>query len=284
VICSALHSTGLPDHVELPNRLLAPLTDAFIAVAEPHAKYLAAHEGCTPRKICVVPNGVDIERFHQRCPNPALRQEFGLDANTQAVGIVAALRPEKNHEMFLYVAALIRQRLPNVRFLIVGDGLRRAELETLAKGLGVADIVRFLGTRSDIPEVLSVLDVVLLTSHSEANPICVLEAMACEKPVVATRVGSVSETVLDHQTGYLVALGDSQQMAERVVRLLTSPERAAAMGRAAREHVIGHWSVDGMVRGYENLITRIYTAKCGRAPMTNDEIQRTKEIQMAKPE
>ena len=107
-------------------------------------------------------------------------------------GIVAALRPEKNHEMFLHVAALVRWKLPAARFLVVGDGPQRAKLEALAKSLGIAEAVRFLGTRSDVPEVLSLVDVLVLTSHMEANPICLLEAMASEKPVVATRVGSVS--------------------------------------------------------------------------------------------
>ncbi len=277
VICSALHSTGLPDHVELPNRLLAPLTDAFVAVAEPHAEYLAAHEGCPARKICVVPNGVDVERFHPRWPDQSLRQALDLDADAPTVGIIAALRPEKNHEMFLDVAALVRRTLPNARFLVVGDGPRRADLERRAESLGVAQGVLFLGTRSDIPQILSILDVVLLTSHSEANPICLLEAMASEKPVVATRVGSVGETVRDRSTGYLVAPGDSQRMADRVVRLLTEPDRAAAMGRAAREHVILHASVDRMVRGYEEMIERIYAAKYGSTETTKAEGQMTND-------
>ena len=216
VICSALHSTGLPDHVELPNRLLAPLTDAFIAVAEPHGRYLAAHEGCPAEKIRVIPNGVDVERFHPRWPNRALQARIGAwSAETPVAGIVAALRPEKNHEMFLYVAALVRLKLPAARFLVVGDGPQRAKLEALANSLGIAEAVRFLGTRSDVPELLSLMDVVVLSSHMEANPICLLEAMASEKPVVATRVGSVTETVLEGRTGYLVAAGDSQGMAGR---------------------------------------------------------------------
>jgi glycosyltransferase involved in cell wall biosynthesis len=264
VICSALHSTGLPDHVELPNRLLAPLTDAFIAVAEPHALHLAAHEGCPAEKICVIPNGVDVERFHPRWPNAALQQRWQLNAEAPVVGIVAALRPEKNHEMFLYVAALVHRKLPTARFLIVGDGPQRTKLEALAQSLGIASSVRFLGTRSDVPEVLSLLDVVLLSSHMEANPICLLEAMASEKPVVATRVGSVRESVREGRTGYLVAPGDSQRMADRVLELLSDRTRAAAMGRAGREAVIAHWSVDRTVQGYENLIAGIYAKKCRR--------------------
>ena len=277
VICSALHSTGLPDRVELLNRLLAPLSDAFIAVAEPHSRYLAAHEGCPAEKVRVIPNGVDVERFHPCWPSRALQQELGLDPAAPVAGIVAALRPEKNHEMFLDTAALVRQKLPNARFLIVGDGPQRAKLEALAQNLGIAEVVRFLGTRSDIPEVLSLLDVLLLTSHMEANPLCLLEAMAVEKPVVATRVGSLGETVLEGWTGYLVPPGDSQRMAAQVLALMADRTRAGAMGRTGREHVIARWSVDRMVRGYEDLIAEIYTAKCGPPRMANAEIRMTND-------
>ncbi len=282
VICSALHSTGLPDHVELPNRLLAPLTDAFIAVAEPHARYLAAHEGCPAEKIRVVPNGVDVERFHPRWPNPALWKEFHLDAEAPLVGIVAALRPEKNHEMFIEVAAAVQGRLPGARFIVVGDGPQRARLQTRAQELGIAEVVRFLGTRSDVPEVLSLLDVLLLTSHMEANPLCLLEAMASEKPVVATRVGSVTESVFEGRTGYLVAPGDVPAMADRVLQLLADRTRAAVMGRAGREQVIAHWSVERMVQGYEDLITEIYRAKCQLPTTKFVADERTKEVRMSK--
>ena len=285
VICSSLHSTGLPDHVELPNRLLAPLTDAFVGVAKLHGKYLAAHEGCPAHKVHVIPNGVDVERFHPRWPSRALQQEFGLEPGSPVAGIVAALRPEKNHEMFLYVAALVHRKLPNARFLIVGDGPQRPRLEQLAGSLGIADAVRFVGTRSDIPEVLSLVDVVLLTSHMEANPLCLLEAMASEKPVVATRVGSVPESVSEGQTGYLVEPGDSQGMACRVIELFGDPDRAATLGRAGREQVISHWSVDRMVRGYQDLLTGIYSRKCeGGKPMTKAEIEMAKETPMTKAE
>ena len=107
VVCSALHSTGLPDHVEWPNRLLAPLTDAFIAVAEPHGRYLAEHEGCPAAKVRVIPNGVDVEKFHPRWPNAGPAAELGLPPGTPTAGIVAALRPEKNHELFLRAAAMV---------------------------------------------------------------------------------------------------------------------------------------------------------------------------------
>lgn len=262
VLCSALHSTGLPDHVEWPNRLLAPITDAFIAVAEPHGRYLAEHEGCPASKVCVIPNGVDTDRFHPRWPDRALRAELQVPEGDPVAGIVAALRPEKNHELFLRSASLIRQELPTARFLVVGDGPQREGLQTLANELGLSEAVHFLGTRHDIPEVLALTNVFLLTSHMEANPVSIMEAMATEKPVVATRVGSVPETVLDGQTGFLVPPGDAVQLAARTVELLRDPDRAAAMGRAGREHVVSHWSVRRMVQGYQDLIVEIYQSKC----------------------
>ncbi len=267
VICSALHSTGLPDHVEFSNRLLAPLTDAFIAVAEPHGRYLAEHEGCPAAKVVVIPNGVDAERFSPRPPNERLLEELNLDPAAPVAGIVAGLRPEKNHEMFLRVAASVCERLPAARFLVVGDGPERAKLESLAASLGVADAVRFLGTRCDVEEVLSLVDVLLLSSHMEANPTCVLEAMAAGKPVVATRVGSVAETVLPGKSGYLVGPGDWQAMAAYALELLGDCQRAEEMGRAGRQQAIARWSVDRMVRGYEDLIAGVYAAKTrGRSP------------------
>ncbi len=261
VICSALHSTGLPDRVEFSNRLLAPLTDAFIAVAEPHGRYLAEHEGCPAKKVRVIPNGVDVERFRPRPPSAALRAELHLEADSPVVGIVAALRPEKNHLLFLDMAARVLGQLPKTRFLVVGDGPERPRLETEARRLGIADAVRFVGTRGDVEELLPLLQVVVLTSHMEANPICLLEAMAAERPVVATRVGSVPETVLDGHNGFLVAPGDADGMAARVLELLTDPLRTAEMGRAGREHVVAHGSVERMVQGYQNLLAEIYQSK-----------------------
>jgi glycosyltransferase involved in cell wall biosynthesis len=264
VICSALHSTGLPDRVELPNRLLAPITDAFIAVAGSHGRYLVEKEGCAAKKVRVVPNGVDVDKFRARPANEALRAELGLACGAPVAGIVAALRPEKNHELFLRSAALIHRELPAARFLVVGDGARRTELESLARGLSLGEAVRFLGSRSDVPDVLSLVNVFVLTSHMEANPVSILEAMAAGKPVVATRVGSIPESVLDQRTGFLVSPGSAAEVAERVLELFRDPGRAAAMGQAGREHVLAHASVRRMVEGYEELIAGIYRAKAAR--------------------
>jgi glycosyltransferase involved in cell wall biosynthesis len=264
VIASALHTSGHPDRVGRLNRPLAAVTDAFIAVAQRQARYLAEHEGCTAAKVRVIPNGIDIERFRPRQPAGALRDELGIAAGTPVVGIVAALRPEKNHELFLRAAALVRREVPGARFLVIGDGPQLAALESLARRLGLAGAVRFLGTRADVPALLSLIDVVLLTSHTEASPVSLLEAMASEKPVVATRVGSVEEVVLDGRTGFLVPPGAAEELARRTVELLGSREPAAAMGRAGRQRVLESWSLAHMVEGYQDLLAGIYAAKAER--------------------
>ena len=267
VICSALHSTGLPDHVELPNRLLVPITDAFIAVAKPHGHYLAAHEGCPAHKVRVITNGIDVEKIHPRWPASDLRQELNLPQDAPVVGIVAALRPEKRHDLFLRAAQIIRREIPKTHFLIVGDGPQREQLQRLAGELSLDDCVHFLGTRNDVPQLLSLLDVFLLTSEMEANPVSILEAMATEKPVVAPDVGSIPETVAHGRTGFLFAVGDYEAAAASAVELLDRPQQAAQMGRHAREQVIAHWSVDRMVEGYQDMIAQIYTQKAsGKKP------------------
>jgi glycosyltransferase involved in cell wall biosynthesis len=261
VIISALHSTGWPDGVGRLNRLLTPITDAFIAVAPSHGRYLIEHERFLAEKVAVVPNGVDTDRFAPNADVAAIRRELGIDSHDPVVGIVAALRPEKNHELFLEMAHRLRQHVPNARFLVIGDGPCRAALELIAERLGLESNVMFLGSRDDVPQLLSAIDVFALTSHIEANPVSILEAMSVGRPVVATNVGSVCEAVADGVTGFLVAPGDAAAFADRVILLLRDPKRRRAMGAAGRQAVIARWSIESMVGGYERLIESIYVRK-----------------------
>ena len=133
VVISALHSTGWPDGINWLNRRLTPLTDAFVAVARPHARHLVEVENLPAKRVCIIPNGVDTEKYcpqlHVESSCGTLRREIGIPRSAPLVGIVAVLRPEKNHEMFLRVAARVRREVPEAQFLIIGDGPRRAELE-----------------------------------------------------------------------------------------------------------------------------------------------------------
>ncbi len=271
VILSALHSTGLPDHVEWPNRLLRRITDGFIGVADAHGRYLAEKEGCPFAKVFVIPNGVDVERFQPRPASDALRAQIGVSPYAPVAGIVAALRPEKNHELFLRVAARVREVIPEAQFLVIGDGPRREMLKWLAVELDLGESSFFLGTRADIPDLLALVDVHVLTSHMEANPVSILEAMACGKPNVAPRVGSIPETLVEGKHGLLANAEDEESLAARIIELMLNPLRASAMGRAARQRVVENYSLERMVEGYQELIERLYRAKCGRQRRAEDD-------------
>ena len=260
VVISAIHSTGWPDQITWLNRRLTPLNDAFVAVAKPHAEHLITNERFPSDRVAVIPNGVDTTRFRPQ-PQSALRAQLNLPAGAPVVGIVAVLRPEKNHELFLRVAARVREEVPEAHFLVIGDGPRRAELESLADQLNLTQCVHFLGKRTDVSELLNVLDVFLLTSKMEANPVSILEALSTGKPVVAPRVGSIPETVIDGQTGFLAEPGDETAMAGRVTELLTTPLLAWRLGTAGRRLVVDRWSVGAMISGYEELLERIYRRK-----------------------
>lgn len=261
VVASALHSTGWPDGVGRLNRMLTPLTDAFIGVAKPHGEHLVKHERFPADKVHVIANGVDTERFSPPVDPAADRALLGLPPTAPVVGILAALRPEKNHELFLQAAARVAERLSDARFLVIGDGPQRRMLEQLTEQSGLSDKVRFLGSRSDIPDVLGAIDVLALTSHNEANPVSILEAMSVGKPVVATDVGSVGESVAPGETGYLAPAGDAKAIADRLLDLLGDPLAAREMGARGREVVRRHWSLEAMVAGYEELLARLHAEK-----------------------
>ncbi len=260
VVASALHSTGWPDGVGRLNRMLTRWTDAFIGVADAHAKHLVNGEGFPAEKVHTIYNGVDCERFAPE-DAAAVRQELGIAADAPAVGILAALRPEKNHELFLQGARQILEKFPTAQFLIIGDGPRQAELEAVAANLGVAHATHFLGSRSDVPALLAACDVVSLTSHNEAAPVSILEALSTGVPVVSANVGSVNETVIPDETGRLFPAGDADAYAQNVIELLGDPAARRRMGAEGRRRVMDRWSLQAMVHGYEQLIEGILAKK-----------------------
>ena len=184
VILSALHATGYPMKVERLNRLFSPITDGFIGCAKTHSQYLIDGEGCPAKKVFTVWNGVDVDRFRPR-DKATMRDRIGTPLDKPAVGIVAALRPEKQHVMLIEAWSTVVKRLPDAVLVVVGDGVERSAIKNKTRELGLENHVRMLGMRSDVPEVLAGLDLKVLSSKMEANPASALEANACGLPVVA---------------------------------------------------------------------------------------------------
>jgi len=260
----AVHRTRRADgspSLNLLDRILMPLSDKVIAVSNRQARYLQEEMGISPERVSVIHNGIDTRRF---APRPygeeriARRRELGLPLQTPLLAIVAALRPEKHHELIL--EALQRStHAPSPHLLIVGAGARESAIRTYAEKLGVSDRVHWLGLRNDVPQILSIADLLVLSSHPvvETFPLCVLEGMAAQLPVVSTRVGSIEEMVLEGETGLLVPPSDARALANAIDQLLREPGRANAMGEAGREHVLRNFDQEIMVKATARLLRRV---------------------------
>jgi glycosyltransferase involved in cell wall biosynthesis len=229
-------------------RALGLLSDRLIAVGEKQRHELIGYRVAPAEKIVAVPLGLAIEPMLEvERERGRLRTELGLSDGEVLVGIVARLVPVKAHEVFFEAAERIARAVPRARFLVIGDGERRAELERLAGRLGLSERTRFLGWRRDMRVVYADLDVVALSSLNEGSPVAIIEAMAAGRPVVASDVGGVSEVVEHGCSGLLVPRRDAAALAAAVIDLLRDPAGAARLGAAARAAVFPKYAASRLV-------------------------------------
>jgi glycosyltransferase involved in cell wall biosynthesis len=235
------------------DRVLDRWTSRYFGIAEAQRPYLVDDLGFPDAKIRMIHNGVDEARFDVGVDRDALA-EFGFAATDPVVGILGNLRPLKDHATLLRAAKIVLDDVPDGKFLVIGDGPTRAELEALTEELGITPHVHFAGERSDVARLLGAIDVFTLTSTTECFPISILEAMACGRPTVCTAVGGIPEMIDDGKTGYLVPPADPQQLARRLVDLLANPKVARRMGRAGRARVEAEFTLDRSVAAAERAI------------------------------
>ena len=209
--------------------------------------------GHARRAIAVIRNGVDVERFAPRPPDEALRSSLGLPSRAPLVVAVSRLNPMKGIDDLLKAAALLEGRFDEARFVIVGDGASRRDLEEQARLLGLAGRVLFTGTRLDVAAILSQAAISVAPSLSEGLSNVVLESMAAGVPVVATRVGGTPELLEDGVTGLLVPPCDAPALAVAIGRLLEDEPLARRLGEAARARAVDRFSMQHMVRQTEEL-------------------------------
>jgi glycosyltransferase involved in cell wall biosynthesis len=232
---------------------LTPNFDQLIAVSQASEAKLH-REGRTVVPISLIYNGVDLERYDHQEACCTLPEEYGMEAGSQIVGVVARLEPEKGHPTLLEAWPAIVRAVPDVYLLIVGEGSRRDALEAQARELRIAHRVIFTGRRDDVPAVTAALDVAVLPSYREAQGLTILEAMALSRPVVASDVGGIPEMVQDGVTGLLVPPHDAQALTTAIVRLLTDHPYADTLGRAGHDLVHDRFCIEIMV----NSVSSIY--------------------------
>lgn len=232
--------------------------DAVAAASEPVAEILK-QSGI--RGVQVVSNGVDTVFFNYA--KPTIRQMIPSGCE-QVVGFVGRMVPEKGGTYFLRCAKKVLDVRPQTAFVFVGEGPSRPEWEALGAELGISGNVVFTGVREDMPGVYASLDVLVLPSLTEATPMCLLEALAGARPVIAANVGSVPKVVIPGVTGLLVEPADAEGLADAILRLLADPVFARDMAERGRAHVARYFSADASATVYAALYAQAITRRAKR--------------------
>ncbi|HEX8493559.1 MAG TPA: N-acetyl-alpha-D-glucosaminyl L-malate synthase BshA [Pyrinomonadaceae bacterium] len=210
--------------------------------------------------ITVIPNFI-CGSDYQRHPMPELRRE--LSPNDEPLLVhVSNFRPVKRPVDCVEILARVLRKT-KARLVMVGDGSERTNAEHRARCLGIYEHCSFVGKQPKISDYLSISDVLLLPSEQESFGLAALEAMACEVPVIASRVGGLPEVVTDNETGYLSEMGDVEKMSADATRLLMDEEMRREMGRRARESAVSRYSTDLVIPQYIDFYERVLAASGG---------------------
>ena len=257
-------------------RLLARATDCIVVVSEQQRREISEEFRVGRREqFAVIPLGLDLDAFSnwKRRRSPA-RAEMDATENDILIGIVGRLTDVKNHEMFLHAAVRVKELVgeenlkTRVRFVVVGDGRLRHSLESKARELGLIEDVVFLGTRHDPENFYAALDIVALTSLNEGTPLTLIEAMANERPVIATAVGGVVDllgpsvggdagyAICEH--GVSVPRGDVESFARGLFRLLTDEPLRMRLSIAGKDFVCANYGKARLIRDIANLYARLW--------------------------
>jgi len=247
-------------------RLCARITSKIIAVSQYDKKIglseFIGKEGQYEVILC----GIDHSEF--RGNDSGIRNEFGITSSDLLVGMVACFKPQKAPQDFIEVARMVTAKFENVKFIMVGDGQMRGQLQKLISNYQLKNKVILTGWRRDIPQILSALNIAVLTSLYEGLPVSILEAMASAKAVVATRTGGIAEVVQDGENGFLVAPKALQELADRVLSLLDDATLRKGLGENARLSIAGSFSVPSMISAHQ----KIYLKSIALGQSTKQEL------------
>lgn len=249
-----------------PFNFIHRLADGTITTGVAIRETMIADNRIPADRITSIATGVNIERFDptrvQR--SESLARDLGVPPDCPVVSMVAVLRSMKRHDIFIRAAKSVLAALPQVRFLVVGDGPGRENTQRLAEELGIAESVIFCGHRGDVPELLALSDVVVLTSDRfEGVPQSLSQAMAMGRPVVAAPIGSIPELILDNRTGLFAETGAPDSFADRILQLLADKELRLRLGTAARNHIRENYTDDIMAQRTIEFYRRMIGAPSG---------------------
>jgi glycosyltransferase involved in cell wall biosynthesis len=250
-------------------RLLARFTTCLIAVSEEVRADLIRLGVAPPERIVVLPLGFDLSRFdvseeERLMRREAFRRSVGIPAEAPVVTLIGRLEPIKRVDRFLRVANLI-EAPAEMRYLVVGDGTLREELQRSAEAAKLGDRLVWAGLRDDMADVYFASDLVAVTSDNEGTAVTAIEAHAAGLPVVTTRVGGMSSVVIDGETGYVIAPEDEAGLADAIAGLMLDDNRSVGLGSAGRERVRTLFALDRLVSDIDELYSRLIAVPTGGA-------------------
>jgi L-malate glycosyltransferase len=238
------------------NKLTWQWQDHVIAVSGDVAESIRKTMG-EDVPVQVVLNGVDVERFHRNGQSADLPSSISIPSGAPVVGTVAVFRTQKRLDDWLEAARLIRKEIPEARFLLVGDGPLKAEVESAIKVKGLRDVVFTPGLIEDVRPFLASMDVYMMSSIFEGLPVALLEAMAFECAPVCTSVGGIPELISDGSNGRLVAPQRPEELASAVIDVLKTDGLRNRLAQAGRQTVIDGFSMQRMTRELEDIYTQV---------------------------
>ena len=237
------------------NRLLAHWQTKIIVISDWVGKFLQEVEGIPAEKITRIHYGLDPKPIEALADPAYIRQQFQIPDGAPVIGTIGRLTAQKGQTYLLDAARLLKSDFPNLRVVIIGDGELRHDLEAQAKTLDITDNVIFTGSRiyHETMRLLSGMDVFVFPSLWEGFGLALLEAMALKKPIVASNVSAIPESVLHQHTGLLVPPQDATALAQAIRLLLNSPDKVTKMGEYGYQRLQTEFSVEAMIRATEQL-------------------------------
>jgi len=240
-------------------RFVAYLTSTIMVSTELEKRDLIAFKVTTPEKIIVINSGLELENYKDVVVDvQSKRDKLQIEEDVSVIGMIGRLEPVKGPSYLIEASKIVIEQIPKIKFLIVGDGSLRKDLESQCEDLGILDEFIFTGWKEDVRSILSMLDILVLPSINEAVGRVLIEAGACGIPVIATNVGGVPEIVRNKQTGILVPPRSPELLAQAIIDLITNEHRRHEMGIAAKGWIDDRFSACRMVervsKSYKELV------------------------------
>lgn len=266
-VVAAVHNsyTRVKFHRRVWNFLLRWATDRVLVGSPQVWQDVRRYDGVPASRLLFLPYGIPLAELDTPLSRDAARERLGVSG--LVIGAVGRLEDQKGHAHLLAALPEVRREVPDLVVLLVGEGRRQEDLQRQVQALGLQDMVRFLGTRRDLPEIYRALDLFVQPSLWEGLPLALLKAMGAGLPVVATRVSGSLEAIVDGVNGRLVAAGDPQALGRAILDLARHPEARQHLANAARRTVAERYSLEAMVRQLEELYLDLYRrhARAGMA-------------------